>query len=78
MICPFKFQIEMSETERYRRRIIYSVTAVLLAVLFLTGFIIVYVNSYNIVHSEPMKVFGFYRTADGIGFMLFNNFFPLF
>lgn len=78
MKSPFRFEITLTESERCRRRVIYSVTAVLLMILFTVGFITVYVNSYNIIHSEPMEVFGFYRTSDGIGFVLFNKFFSLF
>ena len=78
MKSPFNFEITIAEGERYRRRVIYSVTAILLALMFTIGFITVYVNSYNIIHSEPMKVFGFYRTSEGIGFILFNKFFSLF
>lgn len=75
---PFKFSASISEQERYRRRILYSVTALVLTVMFTVGFITVYVNSYNIMHSEPMKIFGFYRTDNEIGFVLFNRFFELF
>lgn len=73
----FNFSIEISEKEKHRRLILYSVTALVLTVMFILGFITVYVNSYNIMHAEPMEVFGFYRTADGIGIMLFNHYFEL-
>lgn len=74
----FNFRIKISEKEKHRRLLLYSATALVLTVMFTVGFITVYVNSYNIMHAEPMEVFGFYRTADGIGIMLFNHFFKLF
>lgn len=45
---------------------------------FTAGFIIVYVNSYNIVSSEHMEVFSFYRGDDVTGFVLFNHFYRIF
>lgn len=63
--------------KRNRRAVLYSVTAVILMAVFTVGFITVYVNSYNIIHAEPMEVFGFYRTSDGIWIVFFNNFFRL-
>ena len=74
----FNFRIEISEKEKHRRRILYSVTALALMTAFTIGFIMVYVNSYNIMHAEPMEIFSFYRTADGIGIMFFNHFFEFF
>ncbi len=63
--------------DKHSRLILYALTALVLTAMFTIGFITVYVNSYNIMHAEPMEVFGFYRTADGIGIMLFNHFFEL-
>ncbi|MBR4096480.1 MAG: hypothetical protein IKK42_04155 [Oscillospiraceae bacterium] len=63
--------------DKNSRLILYALTALVLTAMFTIGFITVYVNSYNIMHAEPMEVFGFYRTADGIGIMLFNHFFEL-
>ncbi len=77
MQSPINFKIEISETERTRRRVLYAVTAVVLMLAFVIGFIIVYVNSYNIIHAEPMEVFGFYQTGDGIGVVIFNKFFRI-
>ena len=74
----FNFHIEITEKEKRRRLLLYSATTLALMAMFTIGFITVYVNSYNIMHAEPMEVFGFYRTADGIGVMLFNHFFELF
>ena len=56
----------------------YGITAVLLMAAFTAGFIIVYVNSYNIISAEPMEVFGFYNTDDVTGFVLFDHFFRIF
>lgn len=63
--------------DKNSRLILYALTALVLTAMFTIGFITVYVNSYNIMHAEPMEVFGFYRTADGIGIMLFNHLFEL-
>ncbi|MBQ7981252.1 MAG: hypothetical protein IJ305_06580 [Oscillospiraceae bacterium] len=73
----FNFNIAITEKEKHRRLMLYSATALVLMTMFTIGFITVYVNSYNIMHAEPMEVFGFYRTADGIGVMFFNHFFEL-
>lgn len=73
----FNFNIAITEKEKHRRRLLYSVTALVLMTLFTIGFITVYVNSYNIMHIEPMEVLGFYRTDDGVGVMFFNHFFEI-
>lgn len=75
---PFNFKIQIDEKERFRRLVIYSCTAVILMAVFTVGFIIVYVNSYNIISSEPMDVFSFYQNDDITGFVLFNHFFRIF
>ncbi|MBQ8786133.1 MAG: hypothetical protein IJZ61_00700 [Oscillospiraceae bacterium] len=74
----FNFNISLTEKEKHRRRMLYAATAVVLMTAFTFGFITVYVNSYNIIHSEPMEVLQFYRTSDGVGVMFFNHFFKLF
>ncbi|MBQ8176342.1 MAG: hypothetical protein IJ035_04820 [Oscillospiraceae bacterium] len=74
----FNFNIAITEKEKHRRRVLYAITAAVLVTLFTVGFITVYVNSYNIIHAEPMEVLGFYRTNDGVGVMFFNHFFELF
>jgi len=73
----FNFNVRLNAEEKYRRLMLYMATATVLTVLFTIGFIIVYVNSYNIIHAEPMEILGFYRTADGIGVVFFNHFFEL-
>ncbi len=73
----FNFNVRLNAKEKYRRLMLYMATATVLTVLFTIGFIIVYVNSYNIIHAEPMEILGFYRTADGIGVVFFNHFFEL-
>lgn len=75
---PFNFKIRADEKERFRRLVIYSCTAVILMTVFTAGFITVYVNSYNIISAEPMEVFGFYKTDEITGFVLFNHFFRIF
>ncbi len=74
----FNFNITLTEKEKHRRLLLYSATALVLTALFTIGFITVYVNSYNIMHAEPMEIFAFYRTEGGIGVMFFNHFFELF
>ncbi len=69
--------MELNAREKHRRRMLYSVTALVLMMMFTVGFITVYVNSYNIMHAEPMEVLGFYRTDEGLGIVLFNRFFEL-
>ncbi len=71
-------KINIDDKERFRRRVLYSCTAVLLMAAFTAGFIIVYVNSYNIISAEPMDVFSFYRSDDVTGFVLFNRFYRIF
>ena len=73
----FNFNVSLSEKEKNRRRVLYSVTAMVLMTVFTVCFIVVYVNCYNIINSEPMEVLGFYRTADGGGVVFFNHFFRL-
>lgn len=74
----FNFNIVITEEEKRRRRLLYMVTVPVLLTVFAIGLITVYVNSYNIMHAEPMVVLSFYRTADGIGIVIFNHFFELF
>lgn len=77
-MSPFNFKIQADEKERFRRLVMYSCTAVILMAVFTAGFIIVYVNSYNIISAEPMEVFGFYNTDGMTGFVLFDHFFRIF
>ena len=74
---PFNFKIKADEGERFRRLVMYSVTTVILTIAFTVGFIIVYVNSYNIISAEPMEIFGFYRNDDVRGIILFDHFFQI-
>ncbi len=74
---PFNFHIVSTRKEKDRRIILYSITAVLLTAVFTAGFMVAYVNSYNIISPEPMEIFGFYRGADGIGFVFFGQFFRI-
>jgi len=74
----FNFNVTVTEKEKRRRLLLYSATALVLTTMFTVGFITVYVNSYNIMHAEPMEILGFYRTSEGIGIMFFNHFFELF
>lgn len=77
MNTPFNFKIRTSKRERSRRTIMYSCTAALLMILFTSGFVRVYVNTYNIMHSEPMEVFAFSQTDSGAELVIFNHTFSL-
>ncbi len=57
MKSPFTFRVALSETERLRRRLLLTVTAAVLLIIFTAGCMAVYINSYNILHAEPLKVF---------------------
>lgn len=74
----FSFKSNLTSQQKNRRLVLYALTAALLMTAFTAGFITVYVNTYNIIHSEPMTVFSFCRTTDGIGVIFFNHFFELF
>ena len=72
---PFNFRIQEDKKEHFRRLVLYFCTAVILMAAFTVGFIIVYVNSYNIISAEPMEVFRIYQGGDVNGFILFGHFF---
>ena len=74
---PFNFRIQGDKNEHFRRLVLYSCTAVILTAAFTVGFIIVYVNSYNIISAEPMEIFGFYQNDDVRGIILFDHFFRI-
>ncbi len=77
MSNPFNFKIKMSLKERLRRRLLLSVTAAVLLVGLVSGLLRVYVNSYNILHAEPMEVFGVHETPEGTGVVILNKLFML-
>lgn len=77
MSNPFNFKIRMSLEKRLRRRLLYAVTAAVMTAAFAAGFLTVYVNSYNILHSEPMKVFEVCETSGGTGIIILNRLFEL-
>lgn len=64
---PFNFNVVMDGRAKLRRWALYTVTAFALTAAFVAGFITVYVNSYNVMHSEPMRVLEFYD--DGVIFL---------
>ncbi len=74
---PFNFNIAMSDKLRFRRRIMYSAAAVLLTAAFTVGFIIVYVNTYNVIHDKPMEVFEFDETDESMEITVFNHSFKI-
>lgn len=77
MKSPFVFRVKMSETERLRRRLLLTVTAAVLLIAFTAGCMVVYVNSYNILHAEPLKVFDLYRTPEGVELIFLGRLYSL-
>lgn len=61
---PFNFNVAMDGKKKFRRWAYYTITAFVLTTAFVAGFISVYVNSYNVMHREPMRVLEFYD--DGV------------
>lgn len=61
---PFNFNVAMDGRKKLRRWAYYTVTAFVLTTAFVAGFVTVYVNSYNVMHREPMRVLEFYD--DGV------------
>ena len=74
---PFNFNIAMSDKLRFRRRIMYSAAAVLLTAAFTVGFIMVYVNTYNVIHDKPMEVFDLDKTDESMEITVFNHSFSI-
>lgn len=73
MKSPFTFKVAISEEERFRRRLLLTVTAAVLLIVFAAGCMTVYINSYNILHAEPMEVFSLCRTPDGVELVFLNR-----
>lgn len=76
---PFNFNVVMDGRAKLRRWFFYTVTAFVLMTAFIAGFVTVYVNSYNVMHSEPMQVLEF--QDDGVillnQYYRYENFYPL-
>lgn len=68
---PFNFNVAMDGKKKFRRWAYYTITAFVLTTAFVAGFISVYVNSYNVMHREPMRVLEFY---DG-GVIIFDRYY---
>lgn len=68
---PFNFNVVMDGKKEFRRWTYYTVTAFILTMAFVAGFITVYVNSYNVMHKEPMRVLEFYDD----GLIFFNKYY---
>lgn len=64
---PFNFNVVMDDKKKLRRWIFYTITAFVLTTVFVSGFITVYVNSYNVMHTEPMRFLELYD--DGVIFL---------
>ena len=75
MKSPFTFRVDLSETERLRRRLL--LTAAVLLIIFTAGCMAVYINSYNILHAEPLKVFDLYRTPEGVELIFLGRLYSL-
>lgn len=73
MKSPFTFKVAISEKERFRRRLLLTATAAVLLIVFAAGCMTVYINSYNILHAEPMEVFSLNRTSDGVELIFLNR-----
>lgn len=56
---PFNFNIDINSKSKFKRWAAYAATAFILMTAFVAGFITVYVNSYNVMNSEPMNVLEF-------------------
>lgn len=69
---PFNFNVVMDNRKKFRRWAFYTLTAFVLTTSFIWGFITVYVNSYNVMHGEPMRVIEI--CDDGV--VLFNRYYP--
>ena len=69
---PFNFNVAMDGKAKFRRWAFYTLTAFVLTAVFVWSFITVYVNSYNVMHSEPMHVLEIYD--DGLVFL--NRYYP--
>lgn len=57
MKTPFNFRIKMDEAALRRRWAAYTAAAFALTSVLVAGITVVYVNSYNVMHAEPMTVF---------------------
>lgn len=69
---PFNFNVVMDGKAKLRRWASYTAAAFVLTAAFVSGFLTVYVNSYNVMHKEPMLVLEF--QDDGVIFL--NQYFP--
>ena len=70
-MSPFNFNVAMDDKRKLRRWVWYTITALVLTTAFVAGFVTVYVNSYNVMHKEPMHVLEFYD--DGV--VIFDNYY---
>lgn len=70
-MSPFNFNVVMDGKKLLRRWTAYTVTAFILMSLFVAGFVTVYVNSYNVMHKEPMHVLEFRDS----GVIILNNYY---
>lgn len=64
---PFNFNVKTDSRASLRRWILYTVTALVLTSAFVFGFITVYVNSYNVMHNEPIDALEF--LDEGVTFL---------
>lgn len=72
------FRVEMPRAQRIRRRAVYVMSALVLTVMFVYGYVTVYKNSYRIMNGKPMEVWGFYQSESGISVVIMNKRYELF
>ncbi|MDE5742515.1 MAG: hypothetical protein K2H90_08725 [Oscillospiraceae bacterium] len=70
-MSPFNFNVAMDDKRKLCRWVWYTITAFVLTTAFVAGFVTVYVNSYNVMHKEPMHVLEIYD--DGV--VIFDNYY---
>ncbi|MCM1328274.1 MAG: hypothetical protein NC253_02440 [Ruminococcus sp.] len=70
-MSPFNFNVVMDGKKSLRRWTAYTAAAFVLTAVFTAGFLTVYVNSYNVMHTEPMTVIEF--RDDGV--VLLNRYY---
>ena len=77
MSPPFKFFKIRSKSVRKRIILKYSIAALLLVTVFISGYVTVYVNTYNIMYEDKMAVFSVDRTDEGVRVTVLGHVFDL-
>ncbi|MCH5192650.1 MAG: hypothetical protein J1F11_01725 [Oscillospiraceae bacterium] len=66
MRSPLKIFKGYSRAVRRKIYLKYIIAGVLLMTVFMSGYVTVYVNTYNIMHEDKMVVFSVDRSEDGV------------